>query len=235
MTTIEPLYDKKYRCPICSNMFTSKRIRSRFIKIESIDIDFCPTYSDPEYNPILYQITVCPTCGFSFSDDFSDYYPPGTRETIKEKVWSNWKPHSFSDKRNTKEAINTFKLAVYCATLKKEKHIILAGFYMKLSWLYRSIHNAAQEQRFMKMAFKEYYDCYTTQDYQGTKVSEIRILYLLGVLALKTDHIKEASLYLSRVIEQQQKTTEHKIVEMAKERWSEIRQSKESPPPIPIK
>ena len=234
MTAIEPLYDKKYRCSICSHAFTSKKIRSRFIKIESIDIDFCPTYTDPENNPILYQMTVCPSCGFSFSDDFSDYYPPGTRETIKEKVWSKWTPHSFSNKRSTEEAINTFKLAIYCATLKKEKHIILAGLYMKLSWLYRNLNNAAQEKRFMKIAFQEYFESYTTQDYFGTQVSEIRVLYLLGVLAIKTENKKEASKYFSKVIEQQRKTTEHNIVEMAKERWSEIRHTEEFKTPLSI-
>jgi uncharacterized protein len=234
MTAIEPLYDKKYRCPICSHTFTSKKIRSRFIKIESIDIDFCPTYSDPEHNPILYQITVCPECGFSFSDDFSDYYPPGTRESIKENVWSKWKPHSFSNKRSIEETINTFKLAIYCASLKNEKHIILAGLYMKLSWLYRALNNVSQEKRFMKMAFKEYFESYSTQDYLGTQVSEIRVLYLLGVLAIKADNNKEASKYLSKVIEQQRKTTEHKIVEMAKERWSEIRYSEEFQTPLSI-
>ena len=227
MTNIEPLYDKKYHCLLCSHAFTSKKIRTRFIKLESTDTDFCPSYSDPEYNPILYQITVCPSCGFSFSDDFSTYFPFGTRENIQEKVCSNWKPHSFSSKRTIKDSIKTYMLAVYCATLKKEKHIILAGLYMKLVWLFRYQGNPEQEQRFMKMAFQEYYDSYITQDYQGTQVSEIRLLYLLGELEIRMGNIKEASIHFSKVIEQQRKTTESKIVEMAKERWHEIRQTKE--------
>ena len=88
MTTIEPLYDKKYRCSICSHTFTSKKIRSRFIKIESIDIDFCPTYSDTENNPILYQMTVCPNCGFSSQTTFQIIIPL-EQETIKKKYGQN--------------------------------------------------------------------------------------------------------------------------------------------------
>lgn len=224
---MEPLYDKKFQCPICSHSFTSKKIRSRFIKLESSGTDFCPTYANPEFNPILYQITVCPACGFSFSDDFSDYFPPGTKEMIKEKVCSHWNPHSFSHKRTVEDAIKTYKLAVYCAVLKKEKHIILAGLYIKLAWLYRFLGNGEQEQRFMRIAFQEYFESYTAQDYQGTHVSEVRVLYLLGELAIRTGNIKAASQHFSKVIEQQRKTTESKIVEMAKERWNELRQSNE--------
>ena len=71
-----------------------------------------------------------------------------------------------------------------------------------------------------------------TQDYFGTQVSEIRVLYLLGVLAIKTENKKEASKHFSKVIEQQRKTTENNIVEMAKERWSEIRHSEEFKTPL---
>lgn len=227
MTNIEPLYDKKCECPICSNKFTTKKIRSRFIKLESISTDFCPIYFIPEHNPILYQINVCPSCGFSFSEDFSVRFLNGTKEIIIEKVCSKWHPQSFSNERNFDDAIKTYKLAIYCAMLKKEKHILLAGFYLKLAWLYRYLGDEIQEQRFLNNALHEYTTSYSTQDYQGTQMSEIRILYLLGELSIRTGQIKEASPYFSKIIEKQRTTTETKIVEMTKERWNEIRQSKE--------
>ena len=227
MTIIEPLYDKKLECPICNNKFVSKRIRTRFVKLESTDTDFCPTYADPENNPIFYQINVCPSCGYSFSEDFSEFFPHGTKDTIKEKVCSKWNPHSFSEKRPIEDAIKTYKLAIYCATLKKEKHIILAGLYLKLAWLYRYLGNDLQEQRFMNIALQEYFNSYKTQDYQGTQVSEIRLLYLLAELSIRTGKIKDSSVYFSRIIEQQKKTDESKLVEMAKVRWNEVRHTKE--------
>ncbi|WP_428911163.1 DUF2225 domain-containing protein [Niallia sp. Krafla_26] len=227
MTEIEPLYDKKYECHICSNKFHSKKIRTRFVKLESTDTDFCPTYTDPENNPILYQIIVCPSCGYSFSEDFSNYFSYGTKEAIQDKVCSKWNPHHFSDKRSIEDAIKTYKLAIYCATLKQEKHIILAGLYIKLTWLYRYLGNDTQEQRFMNIALQEYFYSYTTQDFQGTQVSEIRVLYLLGELSIRTGNIKDASVHFSKVIEQQKKTTESRLVEMAKDRWNEVRHTKE--------
>lgn len=228
MAELDALFDKKCKCTICEHSFTTKKIRSRFVKLLHTDTDLCPTYSSPEDNPVLYYILVCPACGYSFSDDFSPYFPPGTKEVIQEKVCSNWTPHSFSNKRTIEDAIKTYKLAIYCATLKKEKHVVQAGMYMRLGWLYRSIGNSEQEQRFMKLAIYEYSEAYSTQDYQGTQVSEVRILYLIGELSRRTGDIKEAGKNFSRVIEQQSRTTEKNLVEMAKERWREIRESREA-------
>ena len=46
---------------------------------------------------------------------------------------------------------------------------------------------------------------------------------LIGELFVRTGNIKESSKYFSKVIEQQKRTDEIKIVEMAKERWNEVR------------
>lgn len=211
---------------MCRHSYTTKKLRSRFIKLAHTDTDFCPTYSPEENNPILYQIYVCPACGYSYSDDFSVYFPPGTQKEIQEKVCSNWKPQNFSEKRTVEDAIKTYKLAVYCASLKKEKHIILAGLFLKLAWLYRSLKDNEQEQRFMLMAKEEYLNSYSAQDYQGTPISEVRVLYLLGELAWRMGNEKDAGKHFSKVIEQQKRTTETKIVEMAKERWQEIREAR---------
>ena len=227
MTKLEVLYDKRCTCPMCKHTFTTKKIRSRFIKISHIDTDFCPIYSPPENNPIFYHIYVCPTCGYSFSDDFSPYFPPGTKEVIEAKVCVRWKPQTFTDERTIEDTIKTYKLAVYCASLKKEKHIILAGMYMRLAWLYRSLTNSEQEQRFMKLAILEYTETFSTQDYRGTQVSEIRVLYLLGELSRRTGNIEQVGKYFSKVIEGQNRTTERRIVEMVKERWFEIRHAAE--------
>lgn len=223
MTVLEPLYDKKYECIFCKKTFSSKKVRSRFIKVKAYDTDFFPYYESEEANPILYHIHVCPDCGFSSSDDFSKYFPPGTKENITEKVANRWAPHEYGSKRTISQAIETYKLAIYCGTLKKEKHIILAGLYLRVAWLYRINGDATQEQRFMKLAANEYKESYVTSDNQGTQTSSVRILYLIGELSRRMNNIEEAVQYFSRVLELQRQSTEPKIIEMARERWHEIR------------
>ena len=68
----------------------------------------------------------------AYSKDFSKYFAPGTKEMIIEKICSNWVPHSFSEDRTIEDAIQTYKLASYSASLKKEKHITIAGIYMRI-------------------------------------------------------------------------------------------------------
>ncbi|AIE61194.1 DUF2225 domain-containing protein [Bacillus methanolicus] len=224
MAGLTPLYNKTYQCMMCKNTFSTKKVRSRFVKVTGYDSDFRPVYESDENNPILYFINVCPHCGFSFSDDSSPYFPPGTKEEITQKICKQWVPQNFGQERTVIDSIKTYKLAAYCATLKKEKHIVIAGMYMRLAWLYRSINNVMQEQRFMKLAINEYMESYSNGDYQGTQVSEIRILYLIGELSRRIHNIKQATQFFSKVIEKQSRTVETKIVGMAKDRWHEIRE-----------
>ena len=226
MTEIEALFDKKCSCQMCGHTFTTKKIRSRFIKLLNYDTDFCPNYSSAENNPILYHIKVCPDCGYSFSDDVSPYFPPHTKDIIQEKVCAQWSPQSFSGVRTIENAIKTYKLASYCAFLKKEKHVVIAGMYLRIAWLYRMLNDSQQDQRFMKLACHEYTETYSTQDYRGTQISEVRILYLIGELSRRIGNKEQAGKYFSKVIEQQSRTTEPKIVEMTKERWYEMREAR---------
>lgn len=226
MTSLEPLYDKKLECINCKQPFTSKKIRSRFIRVARFDTDFFPQYDSEEFNPLLYHIHVCPSCGFSFSEDFSKFFPPGTKEAIQIEVTNRWVPHDFSSGRTIKQAIQTYKLAIYCGTLKKEKHILLAGMYIRIAWFYRMLELEQQEQRFMKLAVHEYEQSYVEDDFKGTQVSEIRLLYLIGELSRRLNDTEKAVQYFSKVIERQKQSAEPTIIEMAKERWHEIRESR---------
>lgn len=224
MTELHPLYDKKFECLMCKKAFTSKKVRSRFVKVLSYDTDFCPTYASEDANPLLYYVKVCPHCGFSFSEDFQPYFAPGTKELIQEKVCNQWVPQDFSGERTVSTALQTYKLAAYCGTLKREKHINISGLYMRLAWFYRGLQNKEQERRFTNLALQEYMDSYIEDDYRGTQVTEVRMLYLIGELSRKTDNIEQATKYFSKVIEKQKSTTEATTVELAKERWYEIRE-----------
>lgn len=223
MTKIPVLYDKKTTCLVCEKDFTTKRIRSRYVKVLAYDTDFRPIYESDEANPLFYQVKVCPNCGFSFTKEFSPYFPPGGLELIEERVTRNWDQKGFGDERTINDAISTYVLGAFCGSLKKEKHITIAGLYMRLAWLYRSLENEEQELRFSKLAFNEYNDSYSTGDFQGTQVSEVRILYILGELARRTYMYKEAVLFFSKVVEKRNSTTEHALIDMARERWYDVR------------
>jgi uncharacterized protein len=123
------------------------------------------------------------------------------------------------------DAIKTYKLAAYCALIKKEKKITVAGLYLRTAWLYRKLNQAEQERRFINLATHEYIESYLNDDFKVTAMSETKLLYLIAELLRRQDKVDEAVKYLSKVIEKQHLSTEPKIVEMSKERWHEMRES----------
>jgi uncharacterized protein (DUF2225 family) len=153
-------------------------------------------------------------------------------EIILEKVSSQWVPHHFSKERSIKDAINTYKLASYCGALKKEKHIILAGICLRIAWLYRIKQNKEQEERFLKFALKEYEASYSTGDFSGTQVSEARILYLAGEISRRIGNEKAAIKYFSFVFERQKNAREASIIQMARDRFQELKRTQETPHPL---
>lgn len=225
MEDVQPLFDRDMECILCQQSATTKKIRSRFIKVKEYDTDFCPIYADGSVNALYYNVYVCPHCGFAFSKDFSKYFGPGIKEEIINKLCSRWVPHTFSGERTIDEAIQTYKLASLSATLKKEKHITIAGIYMRVAWLYRLKQNKEQEIRFMKLARHEYEESYALGDYSGTQVSDIRILYLSGELSRRIGEIPAAIKYFSTVLEKQKSAVETSIIQMARDRWAEIKET----------
>lgn len=222
MTIIEPLYFKNCTCLLCKTQFTTKKLRSRFIKVSHYDTDFFPHYN--EHNPLLYYINVCPSCGFSFSDEAPPNFSEEGKKLLIEKICMHWVPQSYGNERNIQSSINAYKLAIYCSILRKDKHIAIAGLYIRLAWLYRLIRNEQQELRFIVLALSEYEASYLSGDYQGTQVSELKTLYLIGELSRRIGETEQATKFFSKVIEQQSRTVETKIISLAKDGWHRIRE-----------
>lgn len=225
--TITPFYDKKTICMNCDHRFETTKIRSRFVRISSQDTDFKPIYVDEEINPMFYNVSVCPQCGFAFTDDTSPYFPPGAKDTIQQTITAKWNGRSFGSLRNIDEAIETYKLAYLSATVKKEKSISLAGLTLRIAWLYRTKEQFDEEMRFLMIARNMYDTAYSEGDYVGTQMSETRVMYLIAELSRRLGEEEQAVRSFSRVIEQQRTSLEPQIIEMAKERWREMREEKE--------
>ena len=113
-----------------------------------------------------------------------------------------------------------------CATLKKEKFIITAGLLLRLAWIYRSLHNDIQEKRFMKMARDHYMESYSTEDYRSTQMSDARVMYMIAELSRRLEDYQTATRFFSRVIESQRTGGEATLIDMAKEQWNLMRETR---------
>lgn len=224
---ISPTYAKKTACLNCGEKFTTMKIRSRFVRVVKHETDFKPVYANSSVYPILYNVAVCPHCGFAFTDDFSTYFAPGVKDQIEKSITSLWNSRSFGEERTIDEAIEAYKLAYVSARIKKEKPLTIAGITLRIAWLYNDLEDFGSEKRFKTIARDFYTEAYSESDYVGTQMSETRVLYMMAELSHQIGDTDSAVRNFSRVIESQRTSTEPHIIEKAKDRWQEIREQKQ--------
>ena len=224
---VTPFYEKKIECLHCKKTFSTLKVRSKSFRVVKSDTDFQPIYDENQINALYYNVFVCEHCGFSFTEDFSKYFAPGVSEEINRQITSKWNPHNFRGERTVFQAIEAYKLAFLCATLKKEKSIIMAGLLLRLAWLYRSLKNTGQEERFMKMARDHYVESYSTGDYLSTQMTDVRVMYIIGELSRRIGDDSTATRFFSRVIESKRFGGEAKLIEMARNQWNLMRAGRE--------
>ncbi|KAB7706974.1 DUF2225 domain-containing protein [Bacillus aerolatus] len=223
MEKLSPFYEKQETCHLCQHSFQSTKLRNRFVKLAGRDTDLKPLYIDSEMNPLLYNVKVCPLCGYSFTDDFSNFFAPGTKNELKEKVSGNWKSQDYGKQRTIHQAINSYKLALYSGLIKKEKHLTLAGLALRTAWLYRDSANEEEEKRFLALAAKQYEEAYINEDLTLTAMSDINLLYLLAELHVRIGQWGKAVPYFSKILKKQRESQEKQLIEMARDRWYELR------------
>ncbi len=132
---LSPLYDKKVLCLFCGRTFNSKRVRSSFIRMEKIESDFCKVYKEETINRLFYEADVCPACGFTSTESFSQDFPTGAKEEIANQ-FINWISQDFGKERTVFEATKAMKLAILSANLKKESRVVTGGVCLRLAWIY---------------------------------------------------------------------------------------------------
>ncbi|MCA0971779.1 DUF2225 domain-containing protein [Halobacillus litoralis] len=223
---LTPTFDREVQCTYCEYSFTTTKIRSRFIRPVSTDTLFFTTYEDPDINPLLYHVHVCPYCGYASNDQFSTSIPLHLRKVIQNNLSSRWNHQDFTGKRSYKKAINAFKLCILTALLKEEKPVVLAGLYLRTAWLYQYTEDPEQVERFMRLALVTYEKAYEQDRLDDPKMTPLKVLYLIGELHRRLGHDREAIQYFSKVIEKKKDFIDPKVVEMARDQWQLTRQER---------
>lgn len=225
---ISPFFEKKMQCMLCKQPFLTTRIRSRQVRVSDHDSDFRPIYKNKDVNPIFYNVAVCPHCGFAYTDDFSPYFAPGTKELIAKNITARWRSRSFSGIRTEEVAVESYKLAYLSGSFKREKKLTIAGMMLRIAWIYRDTEDLDKENRYLRIARDFYIQAFSEGDHVGTQMSETRVQYVIAELSWRIDDRAEAIRNFSRVIEAQKRSLEPTIIQLAKDRWQEIRDEEAS-------
>jgi uncharacterized protein (DUF2225 family) len=216
---VEPLYQIKVACSCCEAEFITSKVRPSFKKTVKTDTDFCPYYKD--YNPEFYTVRVCPYCGFSSTELFSQKLADKHKEAFAEKIGLHWKRFDYGKERIWGEAMHTYKLAVVCAQLAEEKDRVMAALLQRVAWLYRYRGREEEEQRFLRHALECYIKVY---ELEGIDLNNAKLMYMIGELHRRIHNYAEAVKWFSRVINDK-KIQDAAMIRACREQWAAAREN----------
>jgi uncharacterized protein (DUF2225 family) len=219
MSTV--LYDKKIKCPICNNSFSSKKLRTSALRIDRRDEDFCTFYKGD--NPMHYEIFVCPHCAYAASESSFDALSSKEIIAVKEILSGKVINRNFCGARTVNDALDSFKLALFIAQARGAKSSVIAGLSLKLAWIYREMQDE-KETDFLEYALQYYKQAYDTENLPLGNLDEISVQYLLGELSRRLDKLNDAVFWFSKAVSNPEKHKNPRIEKLAREQWNVVRE-----------
>lgn len=217
----EALYEKNFKCPICNNGFSSKRVRVSSYRVDRRDEDFCTTYKGD--NPMYYEILVCPKCGYASSETSFDSLSPKELNTLKEILSGKVVNRNFCGARTINDALDSFKLALFIARARGAKDSIIAGLTLKLAWIYRELKDE-KEIEFLNYTLEYYKHAYDKENLPIGNLDEISIQYLLGELSRRVNKLNDAIFWFNKAVSNPERATNPRIEKMAREQWITVKE-----------
>ncbi|GGG04943.1 DUF2225 domain-containing protein [Paenibacillus abyssi] len=216
---LEPLYQTKIQCVCCETPFETSRVRTSFKKVIKRDTDFCAYYKE-EHNPEYYVVRVCPSCGFSSTENSIEQLNDKQKNSYLTRIGSSWSTRDYGGTRSWEQAMETYKLALICAQTVGEKDRVISGLLHHIAWLYRYKDNKEQEMRFLRFALESYIRVY---EVEGGSVNNARLMYLIGELHRRVDEPYEAVKWFGRVINDK-KIVDAAMIRASREQWQLLRE-----------
>lgn len=219
------LFYKKYACPICESKFDSPKVRSKYLRVQKIDNDYCKHYET--VNPLFYEIMVCPACGFAFDESIlNTRLSPGQKEKVKgllATVWRSRPLKEYGGERSLEQAVETFLLALLCIESIPVKMSKKGMLYLKAAWLFRFKGDEEKELKYIKKAAACLEQAYEKEDFIDPK-SELNIVYLIAILNMRAGNNQEATRWMERILRHPAKSAATAVINQAREAWAELRQ-----------
>lgn len=215
-------YEKKVKCPVCNNEFNTLKVKAKACRVEKKDEDFCTHYNG--VNPLFYEIIVCPVCAYSASENTYEELPQQDVKLLKEAFAGRMVERSFCGERSLTDAIDSFKLALYTANIRKVKSSMIAGLCLRIAWLYRFAGDD-KEAVFLKFALENYKEAFDKEKLPIGNLDEFAMLYLLGELSRRAGMMEEAVVWFSKAISSPERKNNPRIERLAREQWGLVREA----------
>lgn len=213
------LYSKKIICPVCSNEFETKKVKTSAIRITKRDEDMCPYYG--KQNPIFYQICVCPNCGYA---NFESKYNSINRlhKEKLEALQSFWKYRDLGGERDIDIALDTYKLALLNLDRMQISKLDVGKVCLRIAWIYRYKKNEDEEIRFIDYTLNNFETAYTKEKIDEEE--ELIVLFMLGELCRRRKRFKDAIKWFDMVVRHRDIKRKRHIELRARDQWQKCRE-----------
>lgn len=211
-------YESKVHCNYCKKHYNTYKVRPGRFKAIAQDTDFMTIYDG--LNPMLYEVAVCPHCGYAHHKSMTRTYGPFMLLIQEIYISQLQKPMNICGERTLDEAISSFKLAYLVARASMEENLIMANFAMKIAWLYRLKEDTESEIHYLRSARDLYH-----KSFASNREGEERLAYMNAELSLRIGDIEEAKRGFSRLIAGREVSNKYR--NLARKRWEEYKYNTE--------
>ncbi len=219
----EGLYNKTLKCPVCNKDFEATKVRTKSIKVESRDSDFCVHYEG--LNPMFYEISVCENCGYAaFTEKFEqlDFKSAGK---IAETIAPRWNKRSYKGDRTIDIALETFKLALFNLQVIKAKNVDLAKVCLRISWLYR-LKKDEKEREFLQFTLNCYNEIFEKERLPVDKLDEATCMYMIAELNRRVGNFDDSIKWFSKFISSSIGRSNAMLLEKARDQFQLAKDNK---------
>lgn len=210
------LLDKAIRCTVCDKVFKTKMVNSRVKRLEP-DLDLRPRYE--HIDTLKYNTKSCPYCGYTAVSRYFEHLSSMQIKQVKEQVSANFKGSDDVEPKllSYDEAIERYKLALFCSIAKKAKTSEKAYTCLNLAWLFRGKYESLdpkdpaleqerkeckeQEEAFYAQAFEGLNKAMSTENYPICGMDECTLDYLLATMAYHFKKYDVASKCIARILQ----------------------------------
>ena len=192
------LYDKTVICPVCNNSFNMKVVKTYAPRISSKDSDFLIRYQN--INPLLYEVWVCPFCGYAALKSKFPKLKSYEKNLIILKICNQWKGKKYPPIITEELAIERYKIALLNAIVTESRDSTKAYICLKIAWIYRLLQKTEEEQEFLVKALEGFLLAYENEITPFYGLDTYSLMYLIGELYRRTKDYDNAIIWYSRVI-----------------------------------
>ncbi|PKK90260.1 MAG: hypothetical protein CVV64_09850 [Candidatus Wallbacteria bacterium HGW-Wallbacteria-1] len=212
-------YFATIKCIACNSEFKSPKIKHGKAKVTRRDEDLCPWYEG--VNPLFYDFTLCPNCGTVFMDKIKAQSVAEKTRLIQTFKSIQNAGHLADSERNLEDARRLAKLTLLAINNTTSGPAALASVAMRISWFARYVGDAAEEEKFMKVALDNYEKTFVDGDGEFPMDN---LLYIMGELTWRLGNYDGAKQWFGKLFGFE--NPKSPMVKKGKERWYDIREAR---------